>query len=108
MNELSKVPIPWIRIHYAYPTGLTNEVIRAFKDSKNILPYFDLPLQHSHSDVLKSMNRPWQASLNESILEKIREENPSDVKLNKSKKINEHHFLFCIYWFWFWSCFRIR
>ena len=79
MNELSKVPIPWIRIHYAYPTGLTDEVIRAFKDSKNIVPYFDLPLQHSHPDVLKSMNRPWQASLNESILEKIREEIPSAV-----------------------------
>ena len=79
MNELSKVPIPWIRIHYAYPTGLTDEVIRAFKDSKNIVPYFDLPLQHSHPDILKSMNRPWQASLNESILEKIREEIPSAV-----------------------------
>jgi len=79
LNELSKVQIPWIRIHYAYPTGLTDEVIRAFKDSKNIVPYFDLPLQHSHPDVLKSMNRPWQASLNESILEKIREEIPSAV-----------------------------
>ncbi len=79
LYELSKVSIPWIRIHYAYPTGLTDEVIRAFKDSKNIVPYFDLPLQHSHPDVLKSMNRPWQASLNESILEKIREEIPSAV-----------------------------
>ncbi len=79
LNELSKVPIPWIRIHYAYPTGLTDEVIRAFKESENIVPYFDLPLQHSHPDVLKSMNRPWQASLNESILEKIREEIPSAV-----------------------------
>ena len=79
LNELSKVSIPWIRIHYAYPTGLNDEVIKAFKDSKNIVPYFDLPLQHSHPDVLKSMNRPWQASLNESILEKIREEIPSAV-----------------------------
>ena len=79
LNELSKVSILWIRIHYAYPTGLTDEVIRAFKDSKNIVPYFDLPLQHSHLDVLKSINRPWQASLNESILEKIREEIPSAV-----------------------------
>jgi len=79
LNELSKVQIPCIRIHYANPTGLTDEVIRAFKDSKNIVPYFDLPLQHSHPDVLKSMNRPWQASLNESILEKIREEIPSAV-----------------------------
>ena len=79
MNELSKVSIPWIRIHYAYPTGLTDEVIRAFKESNNIVPYFDLPLQHSHPDVLKNMNRPWQASLNESILEKIRKEIPSAV-----------------------------
>nr|WP_075486924.1 30S ribosomal protein S12 methylthiotransferase RimO [Prochlorococcus marinus] len=79
LNELSKVQIPWIRIHYAYPTGLTDEVIRAFKHSKNIVPYFDLPLQHSHPDVLRSMNRPWQASLNESILEKIRKEIPSAV-----------------------------
>ncbi len=79
LNELSKVSIPWIRIHYAYPTGLTDEVIRAFKDSKNIVPYFDLPLQHSHPDVLKSMNRPWQASLNESILDKIRKEIPFAV-----------------------------
>jgi len=79
LNELSKVPIPWIRIHYAYPTGLTDEVIRAFKDSENIVPYFDLPLQHSHPDVLRSMNSPWQASLNESILEKIRKEIPSAV-----------------------------
>jgi len=79
LNELSKVSVPWIRIHYAYPTGLTDEVIRAFKDSKNIVPYFDLPLQHSHPDLLKIMNRPWQASLNESILKKIREEIPSAV-----------------------------
>ena len=79
LNELSKISIPWIRIHYAYPTGLTDEVIKAFKDSNNIVPYFDLPLQHSHPDVLKSMNRPWQASLNESILGKIRKEIPSAV-----------------------------
>ena len=79
LYELSKVSVPWIRIHYAYPTGLTDKVIKAFKDSRNIIPYFDLPLQHSHPDLLKSMNRPWQASLNESILSKIREEIPSAV-----------------------------
>ncbi len=79
LDQLSTVSVPWIRIHYAYPTGLTDQVIRAFKNSKNIVPYFDLPLQHSHQDVLKSMNRPWQASLNESILGRIREEIPSAV-----------------------------
>ena len=34
LNELSKVSIPCIRIHYVYTTGLTDEVIKAFKDSK--------------------------------------------------------------------------
>ena len=37
LSELSKVTSPWIRIHYAYPTGLTDEVIRAVKHSKNIV-----------------------------------------------------------------------
>tara|TARA_B100000073_G_C23735819_1_gene572136 strand:- start:1049 stop:2398 length:1350 start_codon:yes stop_codon:yes gene_type:complete len=79
LNALSKVPIPWIRVHYAYPTGLTDEVIDAFKNSSNVLPYFDLPLQHSHPDILRLMNRPWQAQLNESILNKIREKIPNAV-----------------------------
>ena len=79
LNELSKVPVDWIRIHYAYPTGITDEVIKAFKDSKNIVPYFDLPLQHSHPDILKSMNRPWQASLNETVLSRIKEQIPLAV-----------------------------
>ena len=72
MNQLPKVLIPWIRIHNAYPTGLTDEVLKALKDSKNIFPYFDLPIQHGHPDVLKSMYMPWQASLNESILDRYK------------------------------------
>jgi len=49
LNELSKVPIPWIRIHYAYPTGLTDEVIRAFKDSRisclTLICHFSIVIQ---------------------------------------------------------------
>ncbi len=76
---LSSVDIPWIRVHYAYPTGLTSDVIKAFKESDNIVPYFDLPLQHSHQEVLRNMNRPWQSSLNESILNKIRQDVPNAI-----------------------------
>ena len=79
LSEISKVPVPWIRVHYAYPTGLNDDVISVFKESRNILPYFDLPLQHSHPEVLKKMNRPWQSNLNESILTKIKTEIPSAV-----------------------------
>ena len=43
------------------------------------MPYFDLPVHHSHPDVIKSINGAWQASLSELILSKIREEIPSAV-----------------------------
>lgn len=72
LRALGKVDIPWIRIHYAYPTGLTDKVIEAMKETANILPYLDLPLQHSHPDILKSMNRPWQGKVNDEIINRIK------------------------------------
>ena len=77
--ELGKVDVPWVRIHYAYPTGLTPEVLAAIRDTPNVLPYLDLPLQHSHPEILRSMNRPWQGRVNDSIIERIKEELPGAV-----------------------------
>lgn len=72
LRELGKVDVPWIRIHYAYPTGITDKVITAIKETPNVLPYLDLPLQHSHGEILKSMNRPWQGQVNDKIIEKLK------------------------------------
>ncbi len=69
---LGTVDIPWIRIHYAYPTGLTPKVLTAIQNTPNILPYLDLPLQHSHSEILKGMNRPWQGRVNDAIIEQVK------------------------------------
>ena len=77
--ELGKVDVPWIRIHYAYPTGLTSEVLAAIKNTPNVLPYLDLPLQHSHPEILRSMNRPWQGRVNDGIIERIKQELPEAV-----------------------------
>ena len=79
LHALGDVEIPWIRVHYAYPTGLTNEVISAYRDVPNVLPYLDLPLQHSHPEVLRAMNRPWQADVNERLLDQIRSQLPDAV-----------------------------
>jgi ribosomal protein S12 methylthiotransferase len=76
---LGKVDIPWIRMHYAYPTGLTPDVIEAIQKTPNVLPYLDLPLQHSHPDVLRSMNRPWQGRVNDAIIESIKVAIPDAV-----------------------------
>jgi ribosomal protein S12 methylthiotransferase len=79
LRALGEVEIPWIRVHYAYPTGLTPEVISAYRDVPNVLPYLDLPLQHSHPKVLRAMNRPWQADVNERLMNQLREQLPDAV-----------------------------
>ncbi|MFZ9752924.1 MAG: 30S ribosomal protein S12 methylthiotransferase RimO [Cyanobium sp.] len=79
LRALGEVDIPWIRVHYAYPTGLTPELLRAFREVPNVLPYLDLPLQHSHPEVLRAMNRPWQAGVTAGLLERIREQLPEAV-----------------------------
>lgn len=79
LRALGEVDVPWIRMHYAYPTGLTPEVIAAIRETPNILPYIDLPLQHANAAVLRSMNRPWQANVNDRVIDQIREQLPEAV-----------------------------
>ncbi len=79
IRALGEVDIPWIRLHYAYPTGLTSAVISAMRETPNVLPYLDLPLQHSHPEVLRAMNRPWQAGVNDRLIERLKTELPEAV-----------------------------
>jgi len=79
LRALGEVDIPWIRMHYAYPTGLTPTVIAAMQETSNVLPYLDLPLQHSHPDVLRAMNRPWQAGVNDGVIDRIKAAIPNAV-----------------------------
>lgn len=79
LRALGQVDIPWIRMHYAYPTGLTDAVMAAIQDTPNVLPYLDLPLQHSHPEVLRAMNRPWQGRVNDEIIDRIKTTLPNAV-----------------------------
>ncbi|MEH2139756.1 30S ribosomal protein S12 methylthiotransferase RimO [Nostoc sp.] len=79
LRALGKVDIPWIRMHYAYPTGLTPDAIAAIQETPNVLPYLDLPLQHSHPDILRAMNRPWQGRVNDGIIDRIKTALPTAV-----------------------------
>ncbi len=79
LYALGEIDVPWIRIHYAYPTGLTDSVVAAIRETPNILPYLDLPLQHSHPKILKAMNRPWQGQVNDRIIEQLKAALPDAV-----------------------------
>lgn len=55
-EELGKLGV-WVRLHYVYPYPHVDEVLPLMAQGK-ILPYLDVPFQHSHPDVLKRMKRP--------------------------------------------------
>ena len=47
----------WVRLHYVYPYPHVDEIIALMADGK-ILPYLDIPFQHSSPRILKLMKRP--------------------------------------------------
>ncbi len=48
----------WIRVMYAYPGYVTDELIEVMAENDQILPYLDMPLQHAHPAMLRRMRRP--------------------------------------------------
>lgn len=58
LAELVKIDgLSWLRLLYAYPDGITDELIRMIRDEEKICKYIDIPLQHISDPVLKRMGR---------------------------------------------------
>ena len=68
--------LEWLRLMYLYPAGLTDDRL-AFLAScgRPLLPYLDIPFQHSHPDILKTMGRPFMHDPRE-IVARIRSHMP--------------------------------
>ena len=59
LEELNKIEgLGWIRIMYAYPSQLNDELIDAIAKLDKVVKYIDLPLQHSDPKILEAMRRP--------------------------------------------------
>lgn len=59
LTELNKIEeINWIRVMYTYPSMFDDELIEAYANSDKVVKYVDIPLQHSHPQMLKAMRRP--------------------------------------------------
>ncbi|AIE84874.1 MiaB-like tRNA modifying enzyme YliG [Fimbriimonas ginsengisoli Gsoil 348] len=73
LRELNAVDgIKWIRLLYFYPNRLTDEVIETMSSCEKVLPYIDIPLQHTHPDTLRRMHRPWDGERYLRLFEKVR------------------------------------
>ena len=79
LRELNKVEeIDWIRVMYTYPSMIDDELINAFAECEKVVKYIDMPLQHSHPEILRAMRRPVMDY--EALISKIRTKSP-DVAL---------------------------
>ncbi len=79
--ELGKLAEPygaWVRLHYVYPYPSVDEIIPYMAEGR-VLPYLDVPLQHSHPDVLKRMKRPASGEKNLERISRWREVCPEIV-----------------------------
>ena len=68
--------IDWIRIMYAYPGYVSDELIEVMATHKQIVPYLDMPLQHAHTSVLRRMGRSTNIDWVYKTLEKMRQAIP--------------------------------
>lgn len=73
LRELNKVSkLQWLRILYAYPMYLDDEVIDAIAQCEKIIPYLDMPLQHINDRLLKRMQRKVNRQETEGLLQRLR------------------------------------
>jgi ribosomal protein S12 methylthiotransferase len=78
LAEIAKPFGAWVRLHYVYPYPSVDEIVPLMATGL-ILPYLDVPLQHSHPDVLKRMKRPASGERNLERIQRWREICPQIV-----------------------------
>ncbi len=78
LGEIAEPYGAWVRLHYVYPYPSVDNVISVMATG-SVLPYLDVPFQHSHPDVLHRMKRPASGEKNLERLARWREMCPEIV-----------------------------
>ncbi|GAH89854.1 unnamed protein product, partial [marine sediment metagenome] len=76
LEQLEKIDkLEWIRLLYTHPSHFTSSLTRVMANSEKICPYIDLPLQHTHNEILAKMKRP-EFQVTEKLIDKLRNNIP--------------------------------
>jgi len=58
LRDIAKIEdLGWVRLMYTYPERIYPELIQVISETEKICSYIDMPIQHSHDEVLKRMGR---------------------------------------------------
>ena len=69
----------WVRVLYLQPEGMTDELIAAIRDTPEVVPYIDIPVQHCSARVLKAMNRTGSEEELDALFARLRREIPGMI-----------------------------
>ena len=69
---LENTAIPWLRLLYLYPSSVTDALLQMMAEQPRILPYLDIPFQHVSDRVLHAMNRHYNQSTLDDLVQRIR------------------------------------
>lgn len=76
LKELVKIrEIKWLRLLYAYPDYFTDDLLSFFLNEPKLVPYLDMPVQHTHPSVLKRMCRSETQGIYDDVFRKLRSGN---------------------------------
>ena len=64
--------IRWLRLHYAYPSACTDDLLDVMARRERVAKYLDVPIQHVDSDVLKKMRRGYGERVVRDLVERAR------------------------------------
>ncbi len=80
LKELLKIKeFKYIRLLYLYPDEISDELIDLMGKESRLTPYFDIPIQHSSTKILKAMNRRGDKELLTNLFNKIKEKVPNAI-----------------------------
>lgn len=69
---LRQTDIPWLRLLYAYPSGVGDDLLQLMANEQRLLPYLDIPFQHVSDSVLRAMNRHYRQQTLDDLVQRIR------------------------------------
>lgn len=69
----------WLRVLYGYPSEVSDELLEVMGEARHICHYLDLPIQHSHPEILRAMNRGKSVAAVEHLTQRLRRAVPDIV-----------------------------
>ncbi|MGB4008129.1 MAG: 30S ribosomal protein S12 methylthiotransferase RimO [Bacillota bacterium] len=80
LRKLARVEgLEWIRVMYAYPSRIDDELVEVMASTPNIVKYIDLPMQHGSDRLLRAMNRHASRDQMIEVVARLREQVPGIV-----------------------------